>query len=45
MSGGISVAGKTTILSKMGIDFQNYATVSSDDFKELLVRENLMLRA
>ena len=39
MSGGISGAGKTTILSKMGIDFQNYATVSSDDFKELLARE------
>ena len=40
MSGGISGAGKTTILSKMGIDFQNYATVSSDDFKELLARED-----
>ena len=39
MSGGISGAGKTTILSKMGIDLQNYATVSSDDFKELLARE------
>lgn len=40
MSGGISGAGKTIILSKMGIDFQNYATVSSDDFKELHAREN-----
>jgi hypothetical protein len=39
MSGGISGTGKTTILSKMGIDFQNYATVPSDDFKELPARE------
>lgn len=39
MSGGISGAGKTTMLSRMGINLDNYATVSSDDFKELLARE------
>lgn len=40
-SGGISGAGKTTILnSQLKINFDKYAIVSSDDFKEILAREN-----
>ena len=39
-SGGITGAGKTTVLTeKLGLTSNDYATVSSDDFKELLAEE------
>lgn len=40
MSGGLPGAGKTTVLTQyMKLDTNDYATVSSDDFKEMLARE------
>lgn len=40
ISGGLPGAGKTTCLTtSMGVDLSSYATVSSDDFKEMLASE------
>lgn len=40
MSAGLPGAGKTTVLrNNMNIDMNNYATISSDDFKELLAEK------
>lgn len=40
MSAGLPGAGKTTVLTKyMDTDMSQYATVSSDDFKEMLAEE------
>lgn len=40
ISGGLPGAGKTTCLTRsMGIDLTSYATISADDFKEMLAEE------
>lgn len=42
MSGGISGAGKTTVLTSYidNVDISEYATISSDDIKEMLAERN-----